>query len=411
MKKFYTTLVILITCYCSYAQTIGFPSNVVISTSIPAAHDTSNHAIWFANGTSLMAEKNSSIPGIGLTANVVHTSTPGGYTFANSAYPAWQMGMGYGSYDGFGITRSAAGTYAPKSLFTIIGNGNVGIGTAAPVATLEVYGSNSTLKVNSNDNETSTIRMAEDAGDNNVGFFMQYKGASNTFSIGRHDPDGTNPADDLPVVNILRSNGNVGIGTDNPYSTLDVYAPNSTLKVSSDDDNTSTIRLSEDKGDNFIGFYMQYRGAINTFSIGRHDPDSNNPADDAPVLNILRSNGNVGIGTASPDAALAVNGTIHSKEVKVDLSVPAPDYVFDKDYELRALNDLKAYLAKYHHLPEIPSAAEIAKNGLNLGEMDTQLLKKVEELTLYLIEKDKQATDQEKRIEKLEQQLNSLLNK
>jgi hypothetical protein len=94
---------------------------------------------------------------------------------------------------------------------------------------------------------------------------------------------------------------------------------------------------------------------------------------------------------------LTVNGTIHSTEVKVDLNMPAPDYVFDTNYKLTDLGTLKIYLDQNHHLPEIPSADQMAKYGLSLGDMNTKLLKKVEELTLYLIEKDNK--DKEKDIQ------------
>lgn len=108
----------------------------------------------------------------------------------------------------------------------------------------------------------------------------------------------------------------------------------------------------------------------------------------------INQSGNVGIGTTSPDQKLTVNGTIHSKGVRVDNSVPVPDYVFEKAYKPLDLPSLKAYLDANHHLPEIPSAAEIEKNGLNLGEINLKLLKKVEELTLYVIEKDSQLAQQ-----------------
>ncbi|WP_264536578.1 hypothetical protein [Flavobacterium sp. N1736] len=104
---------------------------------------------------------------------------------------------------------------------------------------------------------------------------------------------------------------------------------------------------------------------------------------------IWNAAGNVGIGTEHPDAKLAVNGTIHSKEVKVDSNIPVPDYVFAKDYKLRSLQEVENYVNQNSHLPEIPSAKEFEKNGIQLAEMNMALLKKVEELTLYAIEQER----------------------
>jgi hypothetical protein len=117
---------------------------------------------------------------------------------------------------------------------------------------------------------------------------------------------------------------------------------------------------------------------------------------------IIKNDGNIGIGTTSPDSKLTVNGTIHAKEVKVDLSIQGPDYVFEKDYNLMSLEEIKAYIEKHKHLPEVPSAKEMETNGVNLSEMNMLLLKKVEELTLHSIK-------QEERLQILESQNRSLL--
>jgi len=112
---------------------------------------------------------------------------------------------------------------------------------------------------------------------------------------------------------------------------------------------------------------------------------------DAPAGLLLNySGGNVGVGTAHPDKKLTVKGTIHAEEVLVDLSVPGPDYVFEKDYNLLSLSELEAYIKQNKHLPEVPSAREMEAEGLNLKEMNLILLKKVEELTLHLIEMKKE---------------------
>lgn len=102
------------------------------------------------------------------------------------------------------------------------------------------------------------------------------------------------------------------------------------------------------------------------------------------------SNGTVGIGTNNPSGyMLAVNGSVHAKSVTVDID-NWPDFVFEKEYALPSLSALKAYVDQNHHLPEIPSKQEIADKGLELGEMNKLLIKKVEELTLYVIEQHKQ---------------------
>ncbi|MBD1395441.1 hypothetical protein [Mucilaginibacter glaciei] len=113
----------------------------------------------------------------------------------------------------------------------------------------------------------------------------------------------------------------------------------------------------------------------------------------------IKKSGNIGIGTSTPDSKLTVNGVIHTNEVRVDLNIPGPDYVFEEQYKLGTLKELEAYIAKYHHLPEVPSAKEMADKGINLGEMNTLLLKKIEELTLHLIQKEKQLKKQQEDID------------
>lgn len=125
--------------------------------------------------------------------------------------------------------------------------------------------------------------------------------------------------------------------------------------------------------------------------------DSN---DSEQVRMVLTQNGRLGIGTTNPDTELSVNGTIHTKEVKVDLN-GWPDFVFEKDYDLRNLKELEEYINENKHLPKIPSEAEVNENGINLGEMNSRLLQKIEELTLYMI-------DMNKRISQLEQENSEL---
>ena len=117
---------------------------------------------------------------------------------------------------------------------------------------------------------------------------------------------------------------------------------------------------------------------------------------------LIKSDGNIGIGTTNPTQKLTVNGTIYGKEVKVDLSVPGPDYVFDEDYKLTPLEGIKTYIDKNKRLPEVPSAKEMEMNGIRLGEMNMLLLKKIEEMTLYMIELKQENDLLKTRIEKIE---------
>lgn len=109
----------------------------------------------------------------------------------------------------------------------------------------------------------------------------------------------------------------------------------------------------------------------------------------------LDASGNLGIGTtATSTYKLSVNGTIGAKKLQITQTGWA-DFVFHKDYDLPSLNEVSKYIDTHQHLPGVPSADEVAKKGIDVGEMNKILLQKVEELTLYLIQ-------QQKRIEELE---------
>jgi len=114
--------------------------------------------------------------------------------------------------------------------------------------------------------------------------------------------------------------------------------------------------------------------------------------------------GNVGIGTAlatNPNGyKLAVNGKIGAKDVQVENSSGTwPDYVFNSTYQLPSLQSVEKFIQENKHLENVPSAEEVERNGHSLGEMDKILLKKVEELTLYIIQQQKEIEELKKKIE------------
>ncbi len=210
------------------------------------------------------------------------------------------------------------------------------------------------------------------------------------------------------------TNNNVGIGTSSPTTALDVRGIISTPEIafrnadgsddsdpyrlrkvrSSANQNWLELQLNDDADESF----RIYGNSCAGFGCGDYSQNLYHSFD---ALGNVYHRGNVGIGTATPDAKLAVNGTIHTREVRVDTQ-NFPDFVFKPSYSLPSLKEVKNYIDQKGHLPGMPSEAEAIKEGMNLGEMNKKLLQKVEELTLYLIEKDKQINRMSKRLTNLE---------
>ncbi|SHN30283.1 hypothetical protein [Mucilaginibacter sp. OK098] len=208
---------------------------------------------------------------------------------------------------------------------------------------------------------------------------------------------------------VIDNSGNVGIGTTSPASKLAVATTSANNSID------QTIAIIQSSGLAAFGGYVGQRVASSntrqglivsgsaslTLQAQAYNMDfimgAVTPTDDTNLRMRILANGNVGIGTSAPDQLLTVNGTIHSKSVVVDANI-FPDYVFTPTYRLPSLTEVKAYIAQNHHLPDMPSAAEVEKNGLNLGEMNKVLVQKVEELTLYLIQQNKQVAELNKQL-------------
>ena len=216
--------------------------------------------------------------------------------------------------------------------------------------------------------------------------------------------------DDFVTRMMIGNNGYVGMGTSNPQHELHVKSSDkaATLFIEPviwQEENPNPSSYSE------IRFGDEHHTIRGVFGTGMFFKDFNqitfstvdDPFDknmdnvfvykDRMVINDL----GVGIGVDGDeiDAALTVNGLIHSKEVLVDLDFPGPDYVFEDDYPLPSIPEIEAYIQQHKHLPGVPSAKEMEASGIQISVMQMKLLEKVEELTLYVIE-------QEKRLKKLE---------
>ncbi len=145
------------------------------------------------------------------------------------------------------------------------------------------------------------------------------------------------------------------------------------------------------------------------------------PYTDPETPLITDSNGNIiisgklGIGIETSDFSIGdhklyINGSILAKEVKVNLKSNWSDFVFDEEYNLQNLEELEQYIEKENHLPDVPSDSEIQKGGVNLSEMNAILLQKIEELTLYIIEQNKEQQKLKDQINNLELRIKELEN-
>ncbi|WP_336664589.1 hypothetical protein [Elizabethkingia meningoseptica] len=266
--------------------------------------------------------------------------------------------------------------------------GFVGIGTTNPQSKLEIYGGG----------DLSLKGATDDAGDL---IFQQNTGKQNG-RIWSNENGGLffSGSDNNPKVTLI-DNGNVGIGTTNPRSKLDV---NGTITIASG----APIQL----GGNQPYHGLQYsNGFANTFV-------------DGPVL-YGWSGGGLGIKKEigewlalkwNAEGNVSVANKLEAKEIKVT-TTPTADFVFEKTYQLPNLEDVEKHILEKKHLPEIASAAEMQKEGVNIGDFQIKLLQKIEELTLYSIEQNKLNKEQAKQLQQqtqinkaLEQRLQNLEN-
>lgn len=290
---------------------------------------------------------------------------------------------------------------------TFPSNGNIGIGTASPTSglTIQTEGANVNdgalflvNSVNSGFGGNATLAGIKTlAGDGGQYNFLKLQNAGG-------------------VKLLINGAGNVGIGTASPVSKLHTQISNYGLNLIGGFQN---LNGTETGGNAVgIGFVNEALGSwwkaaivherTGGYGIGSLKFLVNSSVDNSTVtlsdvkMTIL-SSGFVGIGTDMPKEALSVNGSIRAKTIKVEIT-NWPDYILKKDYLLPSLSFVKNYIDQNQHLPDIPSEEDVTKEGLNLGEMNRLLLKKVEELTLYLIEKDAEVKQLQQDVVELKKQ-------
>jgi len=281
--------------------------------------------------------------------------------------------------------------------------GSVGIGTTTPVATLNVRSSGS---IAASDLSNSAILVGTTT--SGLGFDRnEIHTVNNDLNIGtlttnRHIY--VKAGGNTTRMFVDGNTGNIGIGTSRPESSLHIDGD---LQM----DLGEGFRLHDDRsffGQNNDGIIFEIQDTNGT--LGRADGGfvyrGYTPTDNASKdLMVIKGSGNVGIGTIDPQNKLSVDGTIWSTEVIVSLT-DAADWVFEKDYNLKPLEEVEAFIKKNKHLPEIPSADDFRANDLKVSEMSNKLLQKIEELTLYIIDINKRIKFVEKENTELKAQKN-----
>ncbi|WP_298731621.1 hypothetical protein [uncultured Chitinophaga sp.] len=344
--------------------------------------------------------------GIGTTSPVVKLSVYG--SSDDSAAISLQSGSNSRFYiqQGGSLLKLGGITPGAAGVINISNMGRVGIGTSAPTTALDVNG-DFRLGVNTGGTAYS-IGFTRTVG------AQLYGTTSAGLSLG---------GDVAGVDAVVMPGGNVGIGTSNPAHKLDIaggsvnigwganiayragsyvsignmsytntpyIAFNAFLTTSDVATSKNLVTPTYNAGSGLI--IRGEAGGSGLHFLQRNYANGTVPYDVNSFTDALTltSSGNVGIGTADTKGyKLAVNGEAIFTRVKVEPFSGWPDYVFQPGYELSTLSEVENYIKANRHLPDVPSAVEVEKEGLDVGQMNKKLLQKVEELTLYIIEQQK----------------------
>jgi hypothetical protein len=307
-----------------------------------------------------------------------------GVGMAGYAQGAWSA-TSWPAYLTFETTPSGSNTRVER--LRIAADGNVGIGTASPAFPLDVQNNFVFGRFKSSGGFAGIIIDKSAAAQN--GYIIHRTAGSERWVEGTVGNDNfaiRNWSAGVNSLSIDYSNHNVSIGGgnlifNNGTQSVQFANPGTTSNpminmFASGTSNNDRMAIGHSPA--FPTWGLRYSDNVDRFDF---------VAGGDPKVSINLTTGRMGIGTTTPSYPLSVNGTIQAKELRIETGWA--DYVFEKGYKLMPLSEVEKYIAQYKHLPGITPAKEIQEKGLAVGDMQTKMMEKIEELTLYVIELQK----------------------
>jgi len=366
-------------------------SQVAISSDGSAPHPSAMLEIKSTNKGLLVPRSSSS-------SIILMPATQNGLVMYDTTFEKFRIRASnawYDIVDSRSWTRSL--TTARQVVYT---TDSVGIGTTNPTAKLHVNSGTSgeLIRLGSNDPmigfyQSSTLTGFADisGSDFRIGTVASNDAGKAIIRV--------NGGDRLTVA----PDGNVGIANNTPVSQLHILGGTDAGLTSN---NNGYLMLGSAASGNLIfdNNEIQARNVVAGSDLFIQNDGGN-------VILCGAEQGGVGIGVTSGASIpagylLAVDGKVLTEEVRVELSGDWPDYVFENDYKLTPFDKLRNFIAENKHLPNIPAAAEVEKNGFELGDMQKRMVEKIEELTLYMLQLESEMKEMKGQLEELKKQKN-----
>lgn len=291
---------------------------------------------------------------------------------------------------------------APANNIYVDSSGNIGFQNSAPGLDLHLTTTDTPALRLEQSNAGGFTAQTWDIGANEANFFVRDLTGGSRLSFRIRPGAPTSSID-------IAADGKVGVGTGSPDAEMEIE---NTVNARLHLDAAQDALIDIDRGGTGFANRIRFQTAgVDDFEVGLKANVSGWHITNGSVTEFVTvlSSGNVGIGTVTPSSKLHVNGgdirVSSGSFIDDGTTLNVPDYVFENDYKLMPIAELKSFIAENKHLPNVPNVADVKANGVNLSQFQMRLLEKVEELTLYTLAQHDQNEELKKRIAALEEQL------